>query len=347
MNVLGIETSCDETGVAVYDPDRGLLAESLFSQIEIHKPFGGVVPELASRDHAARLAPMVRDVVGEAGLDVTDLTAIAYTAGPGLIGALMVGGSLAASMGLALGIPALAVHPMEAHLLAAMLEDEAPEFPFLALLVSGGHTQLVRVRDHGDYATLGATLDDAAGEAFDKVARLLDLPYPGGPALAALAEHGNPTAFELPRPLKNKGLDLSFSGLKTAVRLLVEKHANGSDGGALPETLRADVAASFQAAVVDTLANKCQLAIEASGLERLVIAGGVGANRSLRERLETLATQEGFRVYYPRPSLCTDNGAMIAYAGWRRLGEASPGVPRIVARPRWPLDDLRPVAAEV
>ncbi len=347
MNILGIETSCDETGVAVYDPDRGLLAEALFSQIEIHKPFGGVVPELASRDHAARLAPMIRDVVAESGLDVTDLTAIAYTGGPGLIGALMVGGSLAASMGLALGIPALAVHHMEAHLLAAMLEGEPPEFPFLALLVSGGHTQLVRVRDHGDYTTLGATLDDAAGEAFDKVARLLDLPYPGGPALAALAEDGNPAAFDLPRPLKNKGLDLSFSGLKTAVRLLVEKHGDGANGGALAESLRADVAASFQAAVVDTLANKCQLAIDATGLERLVIAGGVGANRSLRDRLETLAAQQGFRVYYPRPSLCTDNGAMIAYAGWRRLGEASPGIPQIVARPRWPLDDLKPVAAEV
>ena len=345
MNILGIETSCDETGVAVYDPRRGLLAEALFSQIEIHKPFGGVVPELASRDHAARLAPMIRDVLGKAELDVADLAAIAYTGGPGLIGALMVGGSLAASMGLALGIPALPVHHMEAHLLAAMLEDSSPEFPFLALLVSGGHSQLVHARGHGDYVTLGATLDDAAGEAFDKVARLLELPYPGGPALAALAENGDPAAFDLPRPLKNKGLDLSFSGLKTAVRLLVEKHGNGADG--LPEALRADVAASFQAAVVDTLANKCQLAIEATGLERLVIAGGVGANRSLRDRLKALADQHGFRVYYPRPSLCTDNGAMIAYAGWRRLGEAPRGTPQIVARPRWPLDDLRPVAAEV
>jgi N6-L-threonylcarbamoyladenine synthase len=259
----------------------------------------------------------------------------------------MVGGSLAASMGLALGIPALPVHHMEAHLLAAMLEDEPPVFPFLALLVSGGHSQLVHARGHGDYTTLGATLDDAAGEAFDKVARLLDLPYPGGPALAALAENGDPAAFDLPRPLKNKGLDLSFSGLKTAVRLLVEKHGHGTDGDGLPEALRADVAASFQAAVVDTLVNKCQLAIDATGLERLVIAGGVGANRSLRDQLKALAAQHGFRVYYPRPSLCTDNGAMIAYAGWRRLREASRGTPRIVARPRWPLDDLRPVAEEV
>lgn len=347
MNILGIETSCDETGVAIYDPGRGLLAEVLFSQIELHRPFGGVVPELASRDHAARLAPMIREVLGEAGLDLGDLEAIAYTGGPGLIGALMVGGSLAASMGFALGIPVLPVHHMEAHLLAAMLEHEPPEFPFLALLVSGGHTQLVRVRDHGDYTTLGATLDDAAGEAFDKVARLLGLSYPGGPALAALAETGNPTAFDLPRPLKNKGLDLSFSGLKTAVRLLVEQHGHRANGDGLGQALRADVAASFQAAVVDTLANKCQLAIEATGLERLVIAGGVGANRSLRDRLKALAEEHDFRVYYPRPSLCTDNGAMIAYAGWRRLGEASRGTPRIVARPRWPLDDLRPVTAEV
>ena len=347
MNILGIETSCDETGVAVYNPDRGLLAEALFSQIEIHKPFGGVVPELASRDHAARLAPMIRDVLGEAGLDVGDLAAIAYTAGPGLIGALMVGGSLAASMALALGIPAVPVHHMEAHLLAAMLEDDAPEFPFLALLVSGGHSQLVHARGHGDYTTLGATLDDAAGEAFDKVARLLDLPYPGGPALAALAQSGDSTAFDLPRPLRNKGLDLSFSGLKTAVRLLVEQHGQGAGGDGLTESVRADVAASFQAAVVDTLVNKCQLAVDATGLERLVIAGGVGANRSLREQLRALAAQHGFRVYYPRPGLCTDNGAMIAYAGWRRLGDAPQGTPQIVARPRWPLDELGPVPMEV
>ncbi len=290
---------------------------------------------------------MIRDVLEEADLAVADLDAIAYTGGPGLIGALMVGGSLAASMGLALGLPVLPVHHMEAHLLAAMLEDEHLDFPFLALLVSGGHSQLVHARDHGDYETLGATLDDAAGEAFDKVARLLALPYPGGPALAALAEDGDPAAFDLPRPLKNKGLDLSFSGLKTAVRLLVEKHGHGANGDSLPESLRADVAASFQAAVVDTLVNKCQLAIDATGLERLVIAGGVGANRSLRDQLKAVAAHHGFRVYYPRPSLCTDNGAMIAYAGWRRLAEAPRGTPQIVSRPRWPLDDLRPVAAEV
>jgi N6-L-threonylcarbamoyladenine synthase len=343
VKILGIETSCDETGVAVYDSGRGLLAEALYSQVEIHARFGGVVPELASRDHAARLAPMVQDLLGGAGIGLGDLDAIAYTAGPGLIGALMVGGSLAASLAFALGIPVLPVHHMEAHLLAAMLEAEPPEFPFVALLVSGGHTQLVCVRGHGDYVMLGSTLDDAAGEAFDKVARLLDLPYPGGPALAALAESGDPEAFGLPRPLLNKGLDLSFSGLKTAVRLLLDKQRTAAEGAGLPDEMRADVAASFQAAVVDTLANKCRLALESVGLERLVIAGGVGANRALRERLKADGRRYGFVVHYPRPGLCTDNGAMIAYAGWRRFGEAAGGIPQIVARPRWPLDELAPV----
>jgi N6-L-threonylcarbamoyladenine synthase len=343
MKILGIETSCDETGIAVYDPDRGLLAEALYSQIEVHRRFGGVVPELASRDHAARLAPMIRDLLAEAGLSVGDLDAVAYTAGPGLIGALMVGGAVAASMAFALGIPAIPVHHMEAHLLASMLEADAPTFPFLALLVSGGHTQLVRVGGHGDYTTLGSTLDDAAGEAFDKTARLLGLPYPGGPALAALAGHGDPHAFELPRPLLNKGLELSFSGLKTAVRRLLDEHAGALDD----ERLRADVAASFQAAVVDTLVNKCELALAATGLDRLVIAGGVGANRALRAQLKARGEHAGFRVHYPRPSLCTDNGAMIAYAGWCRYAAPTRGLPQIVARPRWPLDELAPVASGV
>jgi N6-L-threonylcarbamoyladenine synthase len=343
MKILGIETSCDETGVAVYDSRDGLVAEALYSQIAIHEQFGGVVPELASRDHAARLAPMVRDLLAQTALDLRALDAIAYTAGPGLIGALMVGGSLAASLGYALSIPVIPVHHMEAHLLAAMLEPEPPEFPFVALLVSGGHTQLVAVRGLGDYEMLGATLDDAAGEAFDKVARLLDLPYPGGPALAALAERGNPTAYALPRPLLNKGLELSFSGLKTAVRLLLERlgpAAQDAEGGI---QLRADVAASFQAAVVDTLVNKCRLAVESTGFGRLVIAGGVGANRELRRMLEAQGQREGFAVHYPRPGLCTDNGAMIAYAGWCRRATAAPGLPRILARPRWPLDELEPV----
>jgi N6-L-threonylcarbamoyladenine synthase len=340
LNVLGIETSCDETGVAVYDPARGLRAEALYSQIKTHAPFGGVVPELASRDHATRLAPMIRSVLDTAGLELREIDAVAYTAGPGLIGALMVGAALAASVALALEIPAVPVHHMEAHLLAAMLEPEPPEFPFVALLVSGGHTLLVHVRGHGDYATLGSTLDDAAGEAFDKVARLLARPYPGGPALAALAAHGDPAAFKLPRPLHNKGLDLSFSGLKTAVRLLIDKQ---SADAPLDDRCRADIAASFQAAVVDTLVNKCQLAMTASGLERLVVAGGVGANRQLRDELKAMGQRDGVAVYYPRPELCTDNGAMIAYAGWRRLGEAVGSVPTIVSRPRWPLDDLKPV----
>jgi N6-L-threonylcarbamoyladenine synthase len=345
MKVLGIETSCDETGVAVYDPERGLVAEALYSQIPIHERFGGVVPELASRDHAARLAPMIRSLLAEAGIGLGDLDAIAYTAGPGLIGALMVGGAVAASLGFALGLPVVPVHHMEAHLLAAMLEPDPPAFPFVALLVSGGHSQLVCVRGHGDYALIGNTLDDAAGEAFDKVARLLGLPYPGGPALAALAAQGDPLAFDLPRPLLNKGLDLSFSGLKTAVRLLLDKQQAGAIAAPDSERLRADVAASFQAAVVDTLANKCRLALEAVGLNRLVIAGGVGANRALRARLKADGGRFDYEVYYPRPQLCTDNGAMIAYAGWRRLSEAARGMPRIVARPRWPLDELTPIAA--
>jgi len=345
VRVLGIETSCDETGVAVYDPACGLVAEVLYSQVEIHERFGGVVPELASRDHAARLAPMVKELLEGAGIGLGDLDAIAYTAGPGLIGALMVGGSLAASLGFALGVPVLPVHHMEAHLLAAMLEPNPPEFPFVALLVSGGHTQLVCVRGHGDYAMLGSTLDDAAGEAFDKVARLLGLPYPGGPALAALADSGDPEAFALPRPLFNKGLDLSFSGLKTAVRLLLEKHRAAENGSGPPAALRANVAASFQAAVVDTLANKCRLALASADLQRLVIAGGVGANRALRARLKADGQRHGFVVYYPRPGLCTDNGAMIAYAGWRRYGEATGGIPQVIARPRWPLDQLLPVPA--
>jgi N6-L-threonylcarbamoyladenine synthase len=340
MQVLGIETSCDETGVALYDPDRGIVSERLASQVAIHAAYGGVVPELASRDHIAKLLPMVREVLAEAGATFEDLDAIAYTAGPGLIGALMVGGSLASSLAYGLEIPAIPVHHLEGHLLACMLEDPAPDFPFLALLVSGGHSQLVEVGGVGRYRIIGETLDDAAGEAFDKVARLLGLPYPGGPQLAALAEHGDAERFELPRPLKNQGLDMSFSGLKTAVRLTIDT-ARERDGS-LPERARADVAASFQAAVVDVLTSKCRQALEATGLVRLVVAGGVGANRALRASLAELGSRSGVRVYYPRPSLCTDNGAMIAYAGWRRCVAADARLPRIVARPRWPLDELEP-----
>ena len=341
MRVLGIETSCDETGVAVFEQGRGVLAERLASQVAIHAAFGGVVPELASRDHIAKLLPMVQDVLAAADLDFGDLDAIAYTAGPGLIGALMVGGSLAASLAYGLGIPAVPVHHLEGHLLASMLEADAPEFPFLALLVSGGHTQLIDVAGLGRYRIIGETLDDAAGEAFDKVARLLGLPYPGGPELARLADSGNPERFSLPRPLKNQGLDFSFSGLKTAARLAIDSAR--TPAAELDSATRADLAASFQNAAVDTLAGKCRQALEATGLPRLVIAGGVGANKLLRASLAELGRKLGVRVYYPRPALCTDNGAMIAYAGWcRHTAAARDWPPRIVAKPRWPLADLAP-----
>jgi tRNA N6-adenosine threonylcarbamoyltransferase len=340
MRVLGIETSCDETGVAVFEAGRGIRAERLASQSAIHAAFGGVVPELASRDHIAKLLPMVLGVLEEADLELHDLDAIAYTAGPGLIGALMVGGSLATALAYALKIPAIPIHHLEGHLLACMLEESRPEFPFLALLVSGGHSQLIEVGGVGRYRIIGETLDDAAGEAFDKVARLLGLPYPGGPQLAALAAGGNPERFALPRPLKNQGLDMSFSGLKTAMRHAIDA-ARGADGS-LTEATRADLAASFQAAVVDTLTGKCRHALEATGLTRLIVAGGVGANHALRSSLARLASSLGARVYYPKPALCTDNGAMIAYTGWARRATGEAQSLRIVARPRWPLDELVP-----
>jgi N6-L-threonylcarbamoyladenine synthase len=338
VRILGIETSCDETGVALFEAGRGIVAQRLSSQIQIHAPFGGVVPELASRDHIAKLVPLVREVMHEAGTEFSALDAVAYTAGPGLIGALLVGGAFAAALATALKIPAVPVHHMEGHLLACMLEADTPDFPFLALLVSGGHSQLVHVAELGRYRIVGETLDDAAGEAFDKVARLLSLPYPGGPQLAALAESGDAARFAFPRPLKNQGLDMSFSGLKTAVRIAVDELGGPT---ALRECDRADVAASFQAAVVETLVAKCRAALAATQLARIVIAGGVGANLLLRERLRAFSQAAGARVYYPRPALCTDNGAMIAYAGWRRVGDAA-GRPQIVAKPRWPLDELTP-----
>lgn len=347
MQILGIETSCDETGVAVFDTERGLLAEALATQTAVHAPFGGVVPELASRDHIAKLASMVRHVLAEAGTQPAQLGAVAYTAGPGLVGALMVGGAFAASCAYGLGIPAVPVHHMEGHLLATMLESEPPEFPFLALLVSGGHTLLVDVQGLGRYRIVGESLDDAAGEAFDKVARLLSLPYPGGPPLAALAEHGDPNRFAFPRPLKGQGLDMSFSGLKTAVRLAIDAERAADR---LNDAARADIAAGFQAAVVDSLVEKCVLALEHTGLERLIVAGGVGANRQLRETLAATGRARGFDVRYPRPSLCTDNGAMIAYAGACRAPAALAerrGAPRIIARPRWSLEELEPPAVPV
>src|SRR5690606_17110467 len=343
MNVLGLETSCDETGVAVYTAGRGIVAERLASQIALHAQYGGVVPELAARAHVARRAPMVDETLTAAGLTLADLDAIAYTAGPGLIGALLVGGSLAASLGYSLGIPVIPVHHMEGHLLAAMLEPAGPAFPFLALLVSCGHSQLVAAEALGRYRIVGETLDDAAGEAFDKVARLLGLPYPGGAALARLAEAGDAERIAFPRPLKNQGLDMSFSGLKTAARLAIEGARESS--GELDERSRADIAASFQAAIVDTLTAKCGHALAATGLTRLVVAGGVGANRSLRASLAELGRARGVGVYYPQPALCTDNGAMIAYAGWCRHSAGATGAKTgIVARPRWPLDELEPPA---
>ncbi len=342
MLVLGIETSCDETGVALYDTEAGLLEHRLHSQVDLHARYGGVVPELASRDHSRRLVPLVQEVMANAGMEASDLDGLAYTAGPGLIGALMVGATFAASYAAAAGLPAVPVHHMEAHLLAPLLEAEPPEFPFVALLVSGGHTLLVDVAGIGRYTVLGTTLDDAAGEAFDKTAKLLELGYPGGPALAALAERGDPAAFGFPRPLTRRpGLDFSFSGLKTAV--LVEARRL-REAGSWDERARADVAASFEAAVVETLVIKCRRALEAAGRGRLVVAGGVGANRRLRESLVADVSARGGRVYFPRPVFCTDNGAMIALAGALRLTHSS-DEPRILARARWSLEELPAVAA--
>ena len=333
MNVLGIETSCDETGVAVYSTERGLVADALHSQVDLHAMYGGVVPEIASRDHIRCLLPLVEQVLGDAGIDRPD--AIAYTAGPGLVGALMVGSGLANGLGLAWGCPVVPVHHMEGHLLAPMLEDDPPQYPFLALLVSGGHSMLIRVGGLGDYHVLGTTLDDAVGEAFDKTAILLGLGYPGGPALAALAEEGDDAAFALPRPMLNRpGLDFSFSGLKTAVMLLVRK---AKDEGSLAER-RADIAASFQRAAVDTLVGRALQAAKREDLKRIVVAGGVGANKLLRKEI---AERFDGQVYYPRMAYCTDNGAMIAVAGALRLADAHQ-VAEIRAQARWSLDTLSP-----
>jgi len=333
MNVLGIETSCDETGVAVYDSERGLLAHALFSQVKIHAEYGGVVPELASRDHVRKLIPLVRRVLREAG---TEPGGIAYTAGPGLIGALLVGASVARSLAWAWKVPAVAVHHMEGHLLAPLLEPDPPPFPFVALLVSGGHTQLVRVEGIGQYETLGESLDDAAGEAFDKTAKMLDLGYPGGPALAKLAETGTAGRFQFPRPMTDRpGLDFSFSGLKTHTLTTLAATA-----GSLQD--RADVACAFQEAVVETLIIKCRRALKECGFKRLVVAGGVSANKLMRERLDRMAKKEGYSVHFPRLEFCTDNGAMIAYAGCQRLLAGRSEPPEIQARPRWPLDELGP-----
>ena len=334
MRVLGIESSCDETGVAVFDTDRGLLSHALFSQIALHAEYGGVVPELASRDHVRKLLPLVRQVLAEAGLGVSDLDGVAYTAGPGLVGALMVGAATGRALAWALDRPAIGVHHMEGHLLAPLLEADPPQPPFVALLVSGGHTQLVAVEAVGRYQLLGESLDDAAGEAFDKTAKLMGLPYPGGPELARLAESGRPGIYKFPRPMTDRpGLDFSFSGLKTQV-LLAWKASDQSDA------TRADIARGFEEAVVDTLAIKCQRALEATGMQTLVVAGGVGANRRLRERLQALLARLGGRVCFPRPEFCTDNGAMIAFAGALRLQAGLHESRAVTVLPRWDMASL-------
>ena len=339
MRVLGIETSCDETGVAVYDTARGLLAHAVHTQSAVHAEYGGVVPELASRDHVRRLPPLVRRVLAESGSDPGDVDGLAYTAGPGLVGALLVGTAFGRSLAWAWGVAALGVHHMEGHLLAPMLEPDPPVFPFLALLVSGGHTQLVKVEGVGAYEVLGESVDDAAGEAFDKVATLLGLPYPGGPALADLARKGDPGRFRFPRPMTDRpGLDFSFSGLKTfTLNTLADGHRD--------ERFLADVARAFEEAVVDTLVIKCRRALRATGLPSLVVSGGVGANRRLRAALADMARREGVAVSYPRPELCTDNGAMIAYAGCCRLLHGAGEPRRFGARARWSLEELRPPGA--
>lgn len=338
MKVLGIETSCDETGIAVYDSDSGQIWQRLYSQIEKHREYGGVVPELASRDHVVKAAPMLGEILDEIG-SIDDIDAIAYTRGPGLIGALMVGANLARGLAWALDRPLLGVHHMEGHLLAPMLAEEKPELPFVALLVSGGHTMLVDVRAIGDYRILGETLDDAVGEAFDKTAKLLGLPYPGGPELAQLADSVTQSRFDFPRPMTNRpGLAFSFSGLKTAALNIVREHEPLSD------ELRAEVAFAFQQAVVDTLRIKCRRALAETGYQNLVIAGGVGANRRLREVLDKSTREQNARLYFPALEYCTDNGAMIAYAGYCRLQGGARAPLGFGVRPRWPIDELGPPA---
>jgi N6-L-threonylcarbamoyladenine synthase len=338
MRVLGIETSCDETGVAIYDGEHGLLAHTVHSQVDLHATYGGVVPELASRDHIRRLTPLIRLVMAEAETRPANLHGVAYTAGPGLVGALLVGAGLGRSLAWGWGLPAIGVHHMEGHLLAPLLEEPAPAFPFVALLVSGGHTQLVQVAAVGRYRLLGESVDDAAGEAFDKTAKILGLPYPGGPALAKLAEEGEPGRYLFPRPMTDRpGLDFSFSGLKTyALNAVRDELAARKD----TEQARADIARAFEDAVVETLVIKCRRAVAAAGVDRLVLAGGVSANRRLRARVDAMMAERGGRAFYPRPALCTDNGAMIAYAGHERLAAGQKEPLSFTAMPRWPLDTL-------
>ncbi|MEH8019778.1 MULTISPECIES: tRNA (adenosine(37)-N6)-threonylcarbamoyltransferase complex transferase subunit TsaD [Rheinheimera] len=334
MRVLGIETSCDETGIAIYDSEQGLLSHVLYSQIPIHADYGGVVPELASRDHIRKTIPLIKQALADAGITAAEIDGVAYTAGPGLAGALLVGASIGRSLAMAWQKPALAVHHMEGHLLAPMLEEHSPEFPFLALLVSGGHTQLVAVEGIGQYQLLGESIDDAAGEAFDKTAKLMGLDYPGGPLLAKLALQGNAKKYKFPRPMTDRpGLDFSFSGLKTSAANVIAKEGNSPQ-------VQADIAASFQQAVVDTLVIKSERALLQTGYKRLVIAGGVSANTSLREQLAVLLKRYGGEVFYPRKEFCTDNGAMIALAGYFRLAAGQQQDLTIGVTPRWPMQDL-------
>ena len=335
MNVIGIETSCDETGVAIYNDTQGIIANHLYSQVDLHRQFGGVVPELASRDHIRRTLPMIDQVLQDAKLCSDDINAIAYTAGPGLVGALLVGASVAKSLAYAWNIPSLGIHHMEGHLQVARLAEEAPDYPFVALLVSGGHTQLMACSEPHHYELLGDSQDDAAGEAFDKVAKMIGLPYPGGPAIAEIARNGDPERFTFPRPMTNKpGLNFSFSGLKTFTLNTVQSLEP------LNEKDKADIATAFQEAVVDTIRIKCERALDQTGLDTLVIAGGVSANVELRSRLDKLVRQRNCRIFCPPLSLCTDNGAMIAYAGYLRLQTRISEDLAINVRPRWPMTEL-------
>ncbi|QDP02285.1 tRNA (adenosine(37)-N6)-threonylcarbamoyltransferase complex transferase subunit TsaD [Thalassotalea sp. PS06] len=337
MRILGIETSCDETGIAIFDEEQGILAHRLYSQIDVHADYGGVVPELASRDHVRKTLPLINEALKDANMTPEDLDGVAYTAGPGLVGALLVGCSIGRSLAYGWGIPAVPVHHMEGHLLAPMLEEDVPEFPFIALLVSGGHTLLVRVDGIGEYEVLGESIDDAAGEAFDKTAKLLGLDYPGGPVLAKMAESGTPGRFKFPRPMTDRpGLDFSFSGLKTFAANTIYKEDDS-------DQTKADIAYAFQDAVIDTLTIKCKRALQQCGLNRLVIAGGVSANKELRAKLAAVMKKLNGNVYYPRPEYCTDNGAMIAFAGMQRLKAGVDAELTFQATPRWPLDTLPPV----
>ncbi len=342
MKVLGIETSCDETGIAVYDSDRGLLADCLYSQVGIHASYGGVIPELASRDHIRKTLPLIKEAIKDASIKASELDGVAYTAGPGLVGALLVGAAIGRSLAMGWGVSAIGVHHMEGHLLAPMLEPNPPAFPFVALLVSGGHTQLVRADGIGRYELLGESLDDAAGEAFDKVGKMLGLPYPGGPHLEKLAKYGKTGRYEFPRPMTNRpGLDFSFSGLKTFVRNTIIEQ---SKGGELDEQTRADIARAFQEAVVATIVIKCRRALEQTGLRSLIIAGGVSANTFLREELETSLEKITGQLFYAQLKFCTDNGAMIAYAGCQRLQAGQHQGLAINVFPRWSIESLSAIS---